>query len=194
MFSRTEAVEAALALGIDRFTMSDVARKVGVTPPAVYRRFPSRNDLLETAIDHAMRNVVPVDTDNDVDGTLRCFAHQWWILFIRYPGLHRLVSVYDSDPTRFFHGAFATHRAHLQSSGLTPRQTVFAGDLIIGTLARLRTHSPDGDATSVDTLSSERSRLMGFLLAALHANWPEWVLDYVPAEPFPCGVDAGSCG
>jgi len=62
-YSAEDAVLAALRLGIADFTMSDVARALGVTTPALYRRFPGRADLTDACFRHILSDapVAPAD-------------------------------------------------------------------------------------------------------------------------------------
>ncbi|MGO2515012.1 MAG: helix-turn-helix domain-containing protein, partial [Corynebacterium variabile] len=49
-FSADDVVGTALRLGLGTFSVAAVARELGVTTAAVYRRFPSHRDLLEECL------------------------------------------------------------------------------------------------------------------------------------------------
>ena len=52
-FDAADVVAAAIAEGIDKFTLSAVARRLGVVTGAIYRTFPSRDDLVIACLDAA---------------------------------------------------------------------------------------------------------------------------------------------
>ena len=56
-------VEAAAAefveRGYDGAVISDIARRAGVTPGAIYPRWPHKSDLMAAAVDHLLEQVLP---------------------------------------------------------------------------------------------------------------------------------------
>lgn len=56
-------VEAAAAEfvehGYDKAVISDIARRAGVTPGAVYPRWPHKSDLMAAAVDHIFEHLLP---------------------------------------------------------------------------------------------------------------------------------------
>lgn len=48
-FSAADVIDAVLEIGLDRFTMAQVAKKVGVGAPSLYRIYESREDLVGSA-------------------------------------------------------------------------------------------------------------------------------------------------
>ena len=67
--SAERIVEAALAQiaerGLERFSLRDVARALGVYPTAVYWYFRSRNELLAAVCAAAQRDIVPPPRQGD---------------------------------------------------------------------------------------------------------------------------------
>lgn len=56
-------LEAALEMGVDNLTMHGVARKLGVSPPALYRYVSSREALLDACMDHFCSHIVMPDPE-----------------------------------------------------------------------------------------------------------------------------------
>ncbi|HJV72521.1 TetR/AcrR family transcriptional regulator [Ideonella sp.] len=93
--SAEHIVEAALAQlaerGLERFSLRDVARALGVYPTAVYWYFRSRNELLAAACAHALRPVVPPPRPGDWQRWLRELFTRYRQAMRRHPHLAQLV-------------------------------------------------------------------------------------------------------
>ncbi|MFR9753168.1 TetR/AcrR family transcriptional regulator [Nocardia sp. 004] len=65
------ALSAFLDFGIKRTSMGEIARRAGVSPATLYRRFESKNDLVEAvSVREAQRFVTAIDTQiRTVSGT-----------------------------------------------------------------------------------------------------------------------------
>lgn len=57
-FTPQDAVSAALDLGISRFTLAAVAKKLSVATPALYRCFPSRDSLLDACLETIAEHII----------------------------------------------------------------------------------------------------------------------------------------
>jgi AcrR family transcriptional regulator len=68
--SRDDVVGAALAIGLDRFTMTSVAERLGVTTPALYTHVSSRDELLTLVSSELVQRI---EGDLDADGDWRAF-------------------------------------------------------------------------------------------------------------------------
>ncbi len=88
-------VEAALAQiterGVERFSLRDVARVLGVYPTAVYWYFRSRNELLAAVCAHAQRDIVPPPRQGDWQAWLRELFRRYRRAMLHQPHLAQLV-------------------------------------------------------------------------------------------------------
>ncbi|WP_092533433.1 TetR/AcrR family transcriptional regulator [Actinomyces ruminicola] len=132
-FTRRNVVEAALEIGIDRFTLSDVAQRLGVATSALYRTISSREDLLRACLDR-----VAADTDfSDLGGpwrqVARDYAERLWVLLEARPGLAGVL-VSTSWAYQFFARPITQARHALTQGGLSPDDAVLALDFIADTV------------------------------------------------------------
>lgn len=132
-FTASEVVSAAVAEGIDRFTLSAVAGRLGVATPAIYRIFPSRDDLVIACLDTAGATIAHPEPDTPWRDTLRLWAGETWQVCERFPGLSRLIYSYPTAPTRI-QGVFRAYVENLAAQGKTPQQAMFALDLVGATV------------------------------------------------------------
>lgn len=93
--SAERIVEAALAQigerGLERFSLRDVARALGVYPTAVYWYFRSRNELLAAVCAYAQRDIVPPPRQGDWQTWLRELFRRYRQAMRRQPHLAQLV-------------------------------------------------------------------------------------------------------
>ncbi|MFZ2560923.1 MAG: helix-turn-helix domain-containing protein [Corynebacterium variabile] len=142
-YSAEDAVLAALRLGIADFTMSDVARALGVTTPALYRRFPGRADLTDACFRHILADapVAPADPSLSWREILEHTAEQYWRLFSLYPGLDRVIDSYPGLLREVWPGNEYLHQ-RLAPLGYSLPQVTFAAvhiaALTTAATARLR--------------------------------------------------------
>ncbi|MDO5700563.1 MAG: TetR/AcrR family transcriptional regulator [Bowdeniella nasicola] len=83
----TEAAKAALRLGVDRFTMSEVAAELGVVPSAMYRHIENREALVHEAVRTACAAMAPTVQGETWQDVLWGMTETMWETFERYPGL-----------------------------------------------------------------------------------------------------------
>jgi AcrR family transcriptional regulator len=69
------ALDAMSEVGFDALSITDVARRARTTPPAIYRRFADKTELLLAALAHDLATIANVDADQ---GSLRADLH-WWL-------------------------------------------------------------------------------------------------------------------
>ncbi|MFZ2529568.1 MAG: TetR/AcrR family transcriptional regulator [Rhodococcus sp. (in: high G+C Gram-positive bacteria)] len=90
-FSESDAVQAALSLGIDRFTLGEVAKALGVSTPSLYRVIESREHLthlcLARAADRMETLSADVDPGHSWQQIVRDYAAVFWQALEEYPGL-----------------------------------------------------------------------------------------------------------
>lgn len=124
-FSPEDAVEAALDIGVSTFTMAAVAEKLGITSPALYRCFSSRDDLLEACLRKISSRVTDPPHCEDWREFLGTVADSAWDMFTRYPYLE---AVFTSQ-TRSLRAVFPVtdqFLTQLNEFGFTWRQSVFS--------------------------------------------------------------------
>lgn len=196
MFTASDVVNAAIAEGVDTFTLSAVAERLGVATPAVYRLYRSRDDIVVAALDLIASSFRLPDEGASWREVLRLWADETWRICETYKGINRVVY---SNPTAFTHiedviGAYADA---LGTSGKTPGQALFALDFIGDTV--MASHLGVETMRAVDatnTTGLERARAgtsddavmkpdeewtdgafmnakVEFLIAALGHDWPE---------------------
>lgn len=128
-FSARDVVAAAVAEGIDRFTLSAVADRLGVVTTAIYRVFPSREDLVIACLDSAGATIALPAPDMYWRETLQLWADECWRVCEEYPGLSRLVYSYPAASTRI-ERVIEAYARNLAAQGKTLRQAMFALDLL----------------------------------------------------------------
>ncbi|MDO4606129.1 MAG: TetR/AcrR family transcriptional regulator [Bowdeniella nasicola] len=86
-FTRADAVEAALALGIGSFTMRAVAARLGVQPGALYRVCGSRDDLQHAALQRiaALHLGERSRAASTWQACLRAMADDMWACAVAHP-------------------------------------------------------------------------------------------------------------
>lgn len=143
-FQRSDAVDAALRIGLHRFTLSGIAKELGVGTSTLYRVISSRDELVGLCLDAIAHTVLPLpavgeQTGNTWRSVLKAFAHSLWDVLERHAGLdHVLVST----PSAFEHFVPVVDNleAQLHRAGFPPERQRFdfAIDIIGDTV--LTTH------------------------------------------------------
>ncbi len=128
-FTAEDVVAAAVAEGIDRFTLAAVARRLGVVTTAIYRLFGSREELVIACLDAAGATIALPGPAAHWRDTLQTWADECWRVCEDYPGLSRLVYSYPLAPTRIV-GVFNAYADSLAAQGKTRGQAMFALDFI----------------------------------------------------------------
>lgn len=132
-FDAADVISAAIAEGVDRFTLSAVAERLGVATTAIYRIFPSRDALVIACLDAAGATLARPQPDMPWRETLRLWADECWRVCEEYPGLSRLVYSYPLAPTRIT-AVFSAYADDLTAQGRTHRQAMFAIGLLADTV------------------------------------------------------------
>ncbi|QNG21225.1 TetR/AcrR family transcriptional regulator [Rhodococcus triatomae] len=196
-FTREDVVAAAIAEGIDRFRLSAVADRLGVVPAAIYRLFPSRDDLVVACLDAAGATLRMPEPGMSWRETLSLWADECWRVCEDFPGLSGLVYAYPSAFTRIEY-VFAAYAANLKAQGKSTRQAMFALDFIgdsvfashlsvesmrsvdeDGTSGLDRVRAAIGDADVVmepQDSWTDRGAVdtkIDFILTGLERHWPE---------------------
>ena len=84
-FTRRQAIDAALAEGIETFTLRAVADRLGVKATALYREFSSRQELQLAAIAEIAVDIEPDPDFSNWQDALRQVVDRQWALCERYP-------------------------------------------------------------------------------------------------------------
>ncbi|MFT3660226.1 MAG: helix-turn-helix domain-containing protein [Gordonia sp. (in: high G+C Gram-positive bacteria)] len=196
-FTADDVVAAAIAEGIDRFKLSAVADRLGVVTPAIYRLFPSRDDLVIACLDAAGATIALPEPGLRWREVLQLWADECWRVCDDFPGLARLVYTFPSAPSRIEY-VFAAYAAALAAQGRTRGQSMFAldflGDTVFAShlsveamravddrgesgLDRIRNALGDGDTMlRPDDTWLDRGAIdtkIAFILAGLERDWPE---------------------
>ena len=135
-FGSEDAIAAAISQGLDAFTVASVAKVLGVAPPAIYRLFSSRDELVDAALAKAARSLKVDLHSSSWEELLRSYSHETWRLCEEFPGLSTVIFNY---PLAFTHILpKATQLMHeLVALGLEEDQASFAidfiGDSVLGT-------------------------------------------------------------
>lgn len=123
-----------MEFGLRSFSVAAVARELGVTTAAVYRRFPSHRALLEECLTRILAEVPPLVEEVSWQDALRRAADEWWVLCLKYPELPLVVSGYEEQVSRFITLPFETYGQRLIDNGFTLQQAYFSASLLISAL------------------------------------------------------------
>ncbi|NMO00607.1 TetR/AcrR family transcriptional regulator [Gordonia sp. TBRC 11910] len=128
-FTEDDVIAAAIDEGLDRFTMSAVAGRLGVVTAAIYRRFASREMIVVACLDHIAAGIRLPDDDADWRDVLVLWADECWRVCEDFPGLSRVVYEYAPAFTRI-EGVLEGYARRLAEHGKTSGQSMFALDFI----------------------------------------------------------------
>ncbi|MCK7637341.1 TetR/AcrR family transcriptional regulator [Corynebacterium pygosceleis] len=150
-FTVDDVVDAALEIGIARFTLAQVAQRIGVSTSAVYRLFAGRDDLVHACLSRGATTVRWPDGDaGSWQELLRDWAEASWEVCERYPGLDEVLFTFPGA-FRHIQGAARSLVDSLCGFGFTEPQALFAldfiGDTVISThlsVSTLRNLGEDG--------------------------------------------------
>ena len=152
-FTRADVIHAALEIGIGRFTLAEVAGKIGVATSAVYRLFDSRDDLVQACLEYCAKNMDwDISPSMKWDEALKQLADRVWNVCETYPGLDILLFTLPGAflPVQKFINRFIEQ---LMRDGFTKQQALlafdFIGDTVISThigVAAMQT--PDAEGVS----------------------------------------------
>ncbi|MFT3716158.1 MAG: TetR/AcrR family transcriptional regulator [Gordonia sp. (in: high G+C Gram-positive bacteria)] len=197
-FTADDVVAAAVAEGIDRFKLSAVADRLGVVTTAIYRLFPSRDDLVLACLDRAGSTIALPEPGMHWRDTLKLWGDQCWQVCEEFPGLARVLYSNPIAPTRIEH-VFDAYSDNLCTQGRTAGQAMFAldfvGDTVVAShlgVESMRSVREDGrngldavkDAVGdADVFYSPADSWTGrtmadkkvdFIISGLEQNWPEF--------------------
>lgn len=195
-FTRSDVVDAAIALRLDTFTLSRVAGEIGVVTSALYRRFADRDDLLGACLDRVAGTIAAPTDGMTWQEVLQLWAQECWRVCEDFPGL---VQTVYSHATAFTHvaTAVAPYAAALEGHGYSRGQVAFALDFLGDTVfscylgvEMLRARNAAGvsgveqirERTSPDHLFQPEDSWgdrgftdvkVNFIIEGLERHWPE---------------------
>ena len=86
-FSRDDVVDAALELGIADFTLTAVAKRMGVAASGLYRTISSREDLLAACLERIAAEADIPSAGESWPDAVRAHVEAVWGMLERHPGL-----------------------------------------------------------------------------------------------------------
>ncbi|MBD0022223.1 TetR family transcriptional regulator [Gordonia pseudamarae] len=128
-FTEDDVLAAVFDERLDRFTMAAIARRLGVVTPAIYRLFPSREEIVVACLDRIAGGIRLPENETDWGAVLRLWADECWRVCEDFPGLSRVVYDYAPAFTRI-EGIIAEYARALAVHGKTAGQAMFALDFI----------------------------------------------------------------
>lgn len=90
-FTAEDVAEAAIAEGVATFTLAQVASRLGVRAPSLYRVVSTRDQIVAMCFSRILRELPPPSSGARWETVLRSWTDHLWKLFERYPGLSRAV-------------------------------------------------------------------------------------------------------
>ncbi|MFD5869112.1 TetR/AcrR family transcriptional regulator [Corynebacterium sp. NPDC060344] len=93
-FTADDAIDAALELGLDSFTLGAVAKELGVSTPSLYRIVESRSDLVELSLARTADSLVAPPAELPWPDQLRHYVDTMWALLENHPGVDRAIMDY----------------------------------------------------------------------------------------------------
>lgn len=193
-FTRDDAVDAALRIGVGTFTLARVARDLGVGTPALYRTISSRDDLLRACLDRLAAQIDLGDLTGAWPQVLRTCADRLWALLEDNPGLAQTLLTVPWAHQSFTPAVRVALRS-LESGGLDRAAALLALDFVGDTVL--------GSHTMAEALkgASSRKGRKGIDPAAAPSTpgpcpWAGAALDPVPAggPPGRSGFDPAAPG
>ncbi|MEE4021681.1 TetR/AcrR family transcriptional regulator [Gordonia sp. PKS22-38] len=195
-FTSDDVIDAALAEGLDRFTLSAVAQRLGVVTTAIYRLFASREALVVACLDRAAATIRLPERGADWRVVLRLFADECWRVCEDFPGLSRVVYDYAPAFTRI-EDVLTEYARCLAVHDKTEGQAMFALDFVGDTVFAChmgveswrnvddsgasgfdQVKAVVGSGSIIEPRESWRERgvvdvKVDFILAGLEHRWPE---------------------
>ena len=139
-FTRNDVVEAALELGVADFTLTAVAKRLGVAVSGLYRTISSREDLLAACLERIAAQVEIPSPRASWPDTVRVHAEAIWAMLERHPGLAGVIMGVPWAH-QLFAGPVSEACQVLVDGGLSTEEAGvvldFVGDTVISTHAQI---------------------------------------------------------
>ncbi|CAG8998333.1 MAG: hypothetical protein CENE_00275 [Candidatus Celerinatantimonas neptuna] len=96
---REDIADAALAIGLDTFTLALIGQMLGVDHSSLYRHVKGRDDILFLAVDRAIASLNwEPEQPASWPSYLEYIAESVWTLYERYPGLASTIRMMENTP------------------------------------------------------------------------------------------------
>lgn len=128
--SREDVAEAALAIGLDKVTLAEIGKRLGVDHSSLYRHVKGRDDILLAAADRAIATLGWERDTRDWRLYLEAAAEAVWDLYVRHPGLADAIRAMERTPPAGIR-AFCTACRRLEQFGFQPEDAVLVMDSIM---------------------------------------------------------------
>ncbi|AZA13666.1 TetR/AcrR family transcriptional regulator [Corynebacterium choanae] len=89
-FSLDDAVDIALSLGLNEFSLAAVAKELGFSTPSLYRVIANRDDLVDKCLERIAQEMPLPPADQPWQEQLHFFTDALWNLLDTYPGLSKI--------------------------------------------------------------------------------------------------------
>lgn len=128
-FTAEQVIDAVLRIGLDKFTMSQVARAVGVGAPSLYRLYNSRDDLVAACLEEIARRRPWVSPQVPWPDMLREWSRYCWELCEAFPGFALTLYTYPFPQVNFMKSVPSIVE-DFTAAGLSKDIVLFALDFI----------------------------------------------------------------
>lgn len=180
-FERDDVIEAALRLGLDRFTLGDIAVQLGVSTSTLYRTIRSRDDIIEAALTRVADELHAPDPEADPQTMLTSLATDLWTKMDTYLGLNR-VFVSFPPSVQIMNTVSVPVFNHLATHGIANpmRVVTLTWDCVVASHLRATLLNPEwhgvhndvditGPITPAPADTTERDDRLAFVIPALIA-------------------------
>lgn len=149
-FREEDVLREAMAMGLDCFTLTGIAERLGVVTSALYRLFPNRDMVVERCLQQVIAECRTPSPDMTWQDTLRLWGSEIWRLIGTFDGLAVIIMKYEYSGW-LISNLWTAYTESLLASGRTRGQVIFAlriiADIDIG--AGLRTEGARAPSSSV---------------------------------------------
>ncbi|WP_157672914.1 TetR/AcrR family transcriptional regulator [Arcanobacterium phocae] len=155
-FTAEQVIDAVLRIGLDKFTMSQVAHEVGVGAPSLYRLYNSRDDLVAACLEEIARRRPWVAPQSSCPDMFRAWARYCWDLCEAFPGFALTLYTYPFPQVNFMKSVPSIVE-DFTAAGLSKDIVLFALDFIGDTAITIHLGV---SAYRVDPQDTERQALV----------------------------------
>ena len=137
-FTRNDVVEAALELGVADFTLTAVAKRLGVAVSGLYRTISPREDLLAACLEQIAAQIDVPRSDANWPEAVRAHVESIWGMLEDYPGLAGVIMKVPWAH-QLFTAPVAQACQNLVNGGLSPEDAGVVLDFVGDTVIHART-------------------------------------------------------
>lgn len=161
--SKAAVVDKALQIidrdGIEAFSMRSLAKALDVYPTAIYWYIPNRSALIGEVIAAVLKDLVPEDTGDDWQGTLRALFYNYRARIAQHPNIAPMIGVQLVSNASINFTMIESIFNLLRTAGFSDEKLPAAFSAVIGTMVGYTTQEfalvPSDDKDEwVDTMKS----------------------------------------